>query len=284
VITLSKLLQVIKPRNDENLFSYINRLTLENSYESNIWILNDSNISRFHGPRNLLPWKFDFTQFMNITGISISEILLLTFHKEFGYEEGDEFESQNYLLYKECLMGPESKICPKCLDEFGQNNKLWDIRFLFLCPIHSCILVTKCPNCGKGLKQYRKKFFYCDCKMDLRQIKTTEIVHKSSFIFPNLLYFKFYNEEIYRNKIVGHKLLDVELKNILLIFMFFIKLFYRDKTKTGSTAIPYDPENTEILAMHKAMLLPRKLIICLRSRKEYEPKQEARKVVMHSRT
>lgn len=49
-----RLISVIKPRDDENVFGYINRLTVENGYESNTWILNDSNLTRYYGPRNLL--------------------------------------------------------------------------------------------------------------------------------------------------------------------------------------------------------------------------------------
>lgn len=238
-----RLISVIKPRDDENVFGYINRLTVENGYESNIWILNDSNLTRYYGPRNLLPMKFDFSSLINLTGLSLSEILTTTFYYNFGYEE-EEFEHFNYLVYQESLMGTHAKVCPKCLEYFGSNNKLWDLRILLACPIHKCFLVSKCNSCGKQIRQYRKDFFYCNCKKDLRELRILH-VNESDSLLSNLIYYKYYGNERYLKEASRNRLIQVDLKYIILIYTFFLKLHYRDKSRAGSVAIPFDPEDNE---------------------------------------
>jgi len=123
-----KLLCVVKPRKDENIFSYINRLSIENMYETNTWILNDSDFNHYIGPRNLLPWKFDFSSLMNLTGLSLNELLITTFYNEFDYEKG-KFKHFNFTLYQDSLMNAHAKVCPRCLETVGIHHKLWEEFF-----------------------------------------------------------------------------------------------------------------------------------------------------------
>lgn len=164
---MDKLLCVSKPRSDENIYNFINRLTIENRYDSNTWILR-VNIHSYFGPRNILPHNFDFNPLIKLTRMTMDELLKLTYYYEFGWGQ-EENKYFNHLLYRENLMGKQAKICPVCLDEFGQSNKLWDIRLLLVCPIHKCLLINKCDNCGREIQQYRIHFFYCKCKADLRK-------------------------------------------------------------------------------------------------------------------
>lgn len=205
---------MIKPKDDENIFSYVNRLTIENGYENNTWILNDSKIIRYYGPRNLLPWKFDFSSLINLTDLSLNEILIATFYKEFGYEEG-KFEHFNNILYQESLMDTHAKVCPKCLKHFEANNKLWDLRVLLVCPIHKCFLVSKCSSCGKLIKQFRKNFFYCKCKKDLRELEVKN-ANVSNSLLSNIIYNKYYNDERYLKEVNKNRLITLDLKYIIL--------------------------------------------------------------------
>lgn len=244
---MQKLLIVSKPRKDENIFSYINTLTNDNIYETTSWIFNASNITHSYGPRNFLPWRHNFEHFSDLIGLPIEEILKTTFYYEFGYEE-EKYEHINYLLYQECLMGKKSKICPKCLEEFEGLKKVWDIRFFLVCPIHKCLLISQCNNCGKSIPYYRKKFYQCKCGADYRKYKITEVSSESSLTFPKLVYSKLFDGTFSEEKIVNI-LANLSLKDILLIYAFFIKLYYRDKFKAGSVAIPYDPSNLEIFKL-----------------------------------
>jgi len=36
-------------------------------YESNTWILKSINISSYLGPRNILPWNYDFSSLLELT-------------------------------------------------------------------------------------------------------------------------------------------------------------------------------------------------------------------------
>ncbi|MEI2364508.1 TniQ family protein, partial [Niallia circulans] len=184
-----KLLCVVKPRKDENIFSYINRLSIENMYETNTWILNDSDFNHYIGPRNLLPWKFDFSSLMNLTGLSLNELLITTFYNEFDYEKG-KFKHFNFSLYQDSLMNAHAKVCPRCLETVGIHHKLWDIRIFLVCPIHNCFLVSSCSSCGKPIKQYRKKFYYCKCNKDLRTLKVKNADESNSFV-SRIIYYKF---------------------------------------------------------------------------------------------
>ncbi|ESU34112.1 hypothetical protein G3A_02755 [Bacillus sp. 17376] len=240
---MPKLLRVVQPNTTENIYSFINRLTEENKYEANTWILKQAHIPNYYGPRNLLPWNFNFKHLIELTGLDLEQIGSLTFQKEFGYE-GKEYELFNHLLYKEALMGKTCKVCPKCINEFGQNHKLWDIRFLLICPIHKNLLMSHCPSCKKAIPQYRRNFYKCACSSDIRTFYSKPVTNIESLTLPNIIYSKFSNN--LENVNSKNPLYLLELKYILLVYIFFIKLFYRDKTKVGSTAIPYNPEDQEL--------------------------------------
>ncbi len=59
-----------------------------------------------------------------------------------------------------------------------------------------------------------------------------------------LIYHKFYSgDNLYKEKVSKNLLIDFDLKYILLIYTFFIKLFLRDETKLGNSLIPYNPKD-----------------------------------------
>ncbi|MGN7300722.1 TniQ family protein [Ferdinandcohnia sp. SAFN-114] len=248
-----KLLCVPTPKVDENIFSYVNRLSQANKYETNSWILNMTNIKHYHGPRNLLPINFNFDSFKSLTKLPLEELMKFTFWKEYNFPE-EKYDHLNYLLFNNSLMGQNSKVCPICLEEFKQNNKLWDIRFLLACPIHRCFLVCKCSHCNKIISQYRKSFFHCTCGSDLRNEKI-KACRVESIILPQIIYYSFYGDdkfETFNNNILN----KLDLKYIILIFIFFIKLTLRDETRLGSSAIPFDPGDSEFsLLIEKISLI-----------------------------
>lgn len=242
-----KLLCVVKPRKDENIFSYINRLSIENMYETNTWILNDSDFNHYIGPRNLLPWKFDFSSLMNLTGLSLNELLITTFYNEFYYEKG-KFKHFNFTLYQDSLMNAHAKVCPRCLETVGIHHKLWDIRIFLVCPIHNCFLVSSCSSCGKPIKQYRKKFYYCKCNKDLRTLKVKNADESNSFV-SRIIYYKFNSDTRNFKESNLNLLTKLDLKYILLIYHFFIRLYYRDKSRVGSISIPFEYEDREFTTL-----------------------------------
>ncbi|TRW98579.1 TniQ family protein [Candidatus Methylobacter oryzae] len=54
--------------------------------------------------------------------------------------------------------------CPACLDESRFYYELWEIAFVEECPIHSCYLVKRCPNCSRILNwRYLLTNWRCHC-------------------------------------------------------------------------------------------------------------------------
>lgn len=43
------------------------------------------------------------------------------------------------------------RYCPICLGENAYLKKLWMLKPIFACPIHSCLLIDSCPNCENSI-------------------------------------------------------------------------------------------------------------------------------------
>ena len=43
------------------------------------------------------------------------------------------------------------RYCPICLSEKAYLRKLWTLKPVHACPIHSCLLIYSCPNCKNVL-------------------------------------------------------------------------------------------------------------------------------------
>ncbi len=43
-------------------------------------------------------------------------------------------------------------ICFRCMTECRYGRRLWRTKFASVCPIHACLLVSTCPNCGAEIR------------------------------------------------------------------------------------------------------------------------------------
>lgn len=68
--------------------------------------------------------------------------------------------------------GELKRICPKCLDEKGYMNCLWEVSLIGTCPVHRCFLQASCKSCTKLLHWTRGGLLHCECGADLRQMQT----------------------------------------------------------------------------------------------------------------
>jgi hypothetical protein len=61
-----------------------------------------------------------------------------------------------------------TKFCPLCLKELAYFPQVWDSNFIFACPFHQCLLVTRCLGCHQEIKGLRNKLSQCHCGFDFR--------------------------------------------------------------------------------------------------------------------
>ncbi len=72
---------------------------------------------------------------------------------------------------------PKPAVCPTCLrkDAIPYERLTWSLRPLGFCTQHHCLLVTKCPDCGRVLWQDRSDVRRCHCGADLRGVARSSL-------------------------------------------------------------------------------------------------------------
>lgn len=74
------------------------------------------------------------------------------------------------------------RYCPICLSEKAYLRKLWTLKPVHACPIHSCLLIYSCPNCKNLLtpKTGVRNCSSCGFKLDkapIREAKSMESIY-----------------------------------------------------------------------------------------------------------
>jgi hypothetical protein len=59
------------------------------------------------------------------------------------------------------------RFCPQCVREKGFLEAHWDLTLMVACPVHQCLLVSSCPECGRRLRWFRRGLLECECGGDL---------------------------------------------------------------------------------------------------------------------
>src|SRR5688500_7700139 len=57
---------------------------------------------------------------------------------------------QHHLVVRE-----KPKLCPACLSENSYCRKIWEISPVTACPVHECLLIQNCPECGRSVSWSR---------------------------------------------------------------------------------------------------------------------------------
>lgn len=80
------------------------------------------------------------------------------------------------------------RYCPVCLAENMYFKKLWMLKPIFACPIHSCLLVDLCPNCKNPII-LKSGVQNCDiCSFELHKTQSKKIkAIKSIYWFIDIL-------------------------------------------------------------------------------------------------
>lgn len=73
------------------------------------------------------------------------------------------------------------RYCPICLGENAYLKKLWMLKPIYACPIHSCLLIDSCPNCDNSITS-KSGIQNCACcgfgldKAPVRDAKSIETI------------------------------------------------------------------------------------------------------------
>ncbi|MEQ1370276.1 TniQ family protein [Acinetobacter schindleri] len=80
------------------------------------------------------------------------------------------------------------RYCPICLSEKAYLRKLWTLKPIHACPIHSCLLIYSCPHCKRRLipKSGVRNCSSCGFKLDKAPILKAESM-KSVYWFIDML-------------------------------------------------------------------------------------------------
>ena len=62
------------------------------------------------------------------------------------------------------------RLCPACLRERSIWWAVWDLGLVTACPVHSCLLLDRCPCCGRRLAWQRLAVHKCRCGLDFRDV------------------------------------------------------------------------------------------------------------------
>ncbi|EAW36769.1 TniQ family protein [Lyngbya sp. PCC 8106] len=189
-MSLSKpLLNRPQPKTDESLSGYFLRLTESNFYESCRWIFDLAKISQHQYNANLLePQKNDFFTLSELTGVAEEKLWSMTFLASQQDGSDNSIKLFNHSLPGYFIHKKTTKICPICLQESPYRRKIWDISLVTTCPIHRCLLVDKCCQCGKFLNWSQSSVVRCKCEQDWRQV-TPIFVETSEVILSKIIYF-----------------------------------------------------------------------------------------------
>ncbi|ENV44917.1 TniQ family protein [Acinetobacter schindleri] len=74
------------------------------------------------------------------------------------------------------------RYCPICLGESAYLKKLWMLKPIYACPIHSCFLIDSCPNCENPITS-KAGIQNCSCcgyelgKAPIREAKSIETIY-----------------------------------------------------------------------------------------------------------
>lgn len=70
------------------------------------------------------------------------------------------------------------RYCPLCLCEKAYLRKLWMLKPIYACPIHSCFLIDSCPNCENPItsKAGVENCASCGFELDKAPVKEAETI------------------------------------------------------------------------------------------------------------
>lgn len=188
---IKPLLFTAEPYRDESLPGYIVRLTELNDYRTPAWVLTLAGLEAYslsRIPSYCLKPEVELTGLARLAGVS-EEALRGLLYEPIGAiksrQAGDYCVFGNRLpFYTIRLHRP--KLCPLCLVEHPYVRKLWELALVTSCPEHNCLLMDRCPSCGKVPSWRRRRVCECKCGADWRKLEPRMLLPHESVVARNV--------------------------------------------------------------------------------------------------
>jgi hypothetical protein len=190
-VCFQPLLKRPKPFFDESIRGYLIRLAHENWTSTKmLYTKSDLGIGG-NQPRNLLmiTEKADIQTLCEMVNLKEEELLNLTLFENTGkYADQDIKILRHLVAFGTCKI--YNQVCPLCLNEQPYLKKIWEIKHVTTCHVHSTLLLVKCPKCKSNISAYRNIITHCQCGFDLRKCPIQKVSYEetglSSFIYEKL--------------------------------------------------------------------------------------------------
>lgn len=146
------------PKSDECLFGYLTRLGSMYGYPNGGWIAQLIGINP--EKQSLFAISERLKALATCTGASTEELKRIAVRRAPGKMAvilpSGRTVSSNYISMKTAY------VCEECIAEFGYVRMSWILRCIPACPIHQCLLVDRCSNCGSVFNHLRPAV-HCWC-------------------------------------------------------------------------------------------------------------------------
>lgn len=158
-----KLLISDFPSTDESLLGYIVRLTELNRYDRPAWITQEARLSNIvNGHSIVANDAVDLKPLARLSGRSINDFHCLLYQSA----DGANGTCAPRIIYSQpvpyyVLRLRQPKICPACIGEESYCRRIWDLALVTTCPTHRCLLIDKCPECGRSISWNRNNVSRC---------------------------------------------------------------------------------------------------------------------------
>jgi TniQ len=169
---LKPLIKTPAPFPDESFMGFLLRATEVNHYNHPFWILRLAGIKDKIYNENYFVYKMpsslnDISILTNTDIETLKNLMIKALGIPGGHYVGD-YELFGQKLQHIWINLGDVKICPDCLKESMYIRKIWSVVAVTACPIHSTLLINRCPNCGQHIGWYRSAVSQCSCKFDFR--------------------------------------------------------------------------------------------------------------------
>jgi hypothetical protein len=186
-----RLLNKVKPKPDESLFSFLSRNSKANYY-TNVNTLLKENYSSW-----LYRYNFNYIEdnwallsiFKPITDalqVDIHELTLNKYNRLFF-----SYVPLNKMTENSVYNKLTAKYCPSCLQNDYYYRMFWDISFFTTCIKHNCYLVDRCPNCSSKITISRLMYNECQCGLCFSTVISkipSDLVLKTQVLFQRTLF------------------------------------------------------------------------------------------------
>ena len=166
-----KLLRRPCPFKDESLAGYIIRLAQSNYYPSPNWIFNMSSLKKRGTYANVFYPDKDDLQILSLIS-EIEEDILWSMAWTYKKQSNNIFVNTvkifGYFVPIQSISKQKMKLCPICLRSAPYCRSVCDLSFITTCPLHYCLLIDCCPQCGKKIGYSRPGVTICKCEFDWR--------------------------------------------------------------------------------------------------------------------